>query len=62
MAPHSGFGGATPTPMKERPAAESIMLEMVIVASTMMGSRALGRMCLTTSLMDLVPLTRAALT
>ena len=47
-------------PMKDRPAAESIIEEIIMVASTMMGLMALGSTCFKTILKGLEPDTRAA--
>jgi hypothetical protein len=46
MAPHSGIGGATPTPRKLREEAAMMLLPIASVTCTMMGDRQFGMMCL----------------
>ena len=62
MAPHSGMGGAMPSPKKLSPAAVMITSPTPSVACTMTGARALGMMWWRMMLKWLSPTALAACT
>ncbi len=60
MMPHSGVGGRTPRPMKERPAALRIAQPRLSETCTIIGGSALGKMWSASTRMSELPESFAA--